>query len=184
MSENKISISRNAMNYGGMTGIALFLLFILSSILGTKVSGLMQIVSYSSLGLGIYIGTKNYRDSELGGAITYGTALYAGFLISFFASIIIAFAVFLYIKFVDASIIDKIMEQTEQSMLDRGLSDDEVEKQMQAAQLFMNPTSMAFFSILGYTFFGTLIALVTSAFVKKQTPNSGDPFDNFIQQNQ
>lgn len=184
MSENKLSISRNAMNYGGMTGIALFLVFILSSIVGTKLAGLMQVINYTALGIGIYIGTKNYRDSELKGVMSYSSALYSGFLISFFASVIIAFAVFLYIKLIDASILDKIMEQTEQSMMDRGLSDDEVEKQMQAAQLFMNPTSMAFFSILGYTLIGTLIALVTSAFVKKQTPNSGDSFENFIQQNQ
>lgn len=184
MSENKISISRNAMNYGGMTGIALFLVFILSSLLGTKLSGLMQALGYTTLGLGIFIGSKNYRDTELNGIISYGTSLYSGFLISFYASIIIAFTVFLYMQFVDASMIDKIIEQTEQNMLDSGNSDEEIEKAMQAAQLFMNPTSMAFFSILGYTFFGTLLALVISAFIKREGPNSGDSFDNFIQQNQ
>ncbi|MBL0047737.1 MAG: DUF4199 domain-containing protein [Bacteroidetes bacterium] len=184
MSETKLSISRSAMNYGGMTGIMLFLVFILSSILGTKFSGLMQVMGYAALGLGIFIGSKNYRDKELNGVISYGTAFYSGFLISFFASVIIAFTIFLYIKFVDSSIIEKIMEQTEQNMLDSGRSDEEIEKAMEASQYFMNPTSMAFFSILGYTFVGTIISLVTAAFIKKEHPNSGDSFNSFIQQNQ
>ncbi len=184
MSEIKLSISRSAMNYGGMTGIVLFLVFILSSILGTKFSGLMQVAGYAALGIGIFIGSKNYRDKELGGIISYGTAFYSGFLISFFASVIIAFTVFLYIKFVDSSILEKIMEQTEQNMLDSGRSDEEVEKALEAAQYFMNPTSMAFFSILGYTFFGALISLVTAAFLKKENSDSGDSFNTFIQQNQ
>ena len=171
------------MNYGGMTGLVLFLVFILSGILGTRVSGIMQVTGYAALGLGIFIGTKNYRDEELNGSITYTTALYSGFLISFFSSILIAFAVFLYVKFVDSSIIEKIMEQTEQNMLDSGRSDEEIEKAMEAAKLFMNPPSMGIFSVLGYTFFGTLLSLVTSAFVKRDL-GGGDSFNNFIQQNQ
>ncbi len=184
MTDTKLSISRNAMNYGGMTGVVLFLVFILSSILGNDASGIMQFTGYAVLAIGIYIGTKKYRDGELKGIMTYGNAFYSGFLISFFAGVLIAFAIYLYITFVDDSLIEKIMEQTEQNLMDSGRSDEEIEQTMEASQYFMNPTSMALFSVLGYTIFGSLISLLTAAFLKKESNGSGDAFDNFIQQNQ
>ena len=184
MEESKISVSRNAMNYGGMTGVILFLVFMLSGILGSSFSGILQIAGYLVLALGIYVGTKKYRDQELKGFMSYGSAFYSGFLISFFAGVLIAFAIFLYLKFVDASLIDKISEQTEQNLIDAGKSDEEIEKTMEASNIFMNPTGMAIMSVLGYTIIGVIISLVTSAFLKKDNSSPGDAFDNFIQENQ
>ena len=184
MSENKLSISRNAMNYGGMTGIVLFLLFILTGILGSSVSSFITIVCYVALGIGIFIGTKNYRDTELDGSISYGTSFYSGFLISFFASVLIAFAAFLYLKFVDSSLLVKVMEDAESNLM-KSYNDDEekVEKALEIMQVMNNPSAFALMLVLSYTFWGTLLSLVLAAIIKKQPP-SRNSFDNFIQQNQ
>ena len=184
MSEIKLSISRNAMNYGGMTGIVLFLLFVLSGIIGSSASPIISIICYVALGLGIYAGTKSYRDEELKGNISYGNSFYSGFLISFFAAVLIAFAAFLYLKFVDSSLLDKMMADTETKLMATyGDDEEKVEKAMEIMQLMNNPSSFTFILIFNYTFWGTLLALLLAFFIKKENP-SGNSFDNFIQQNQ
>jgi uncharacterized membrane protein YhaH (DUF805 family) len=184
MSENNFSITRNSMNYGGMTGIALFLVFFISGLVSNSFSGILQMLGYLVLGIGIYIGTKSYRDTQLNGSISYGQSLFSGFLISFFAAVLISFVVFLYLKFIDSSMLIKMMDQTEIELRERYNDDDEkVDQALEIMQVMNNPPGYALMLILGYTFWGTLLSLVLAAFVKRdKTP--GGSFDNFIQQNQ
>ena len=185
MSENKLGISRNAMNYGGMTGIVWFLFFVLSTLLGTSTSGIIQFVQYFVLALGIFIGTKHYRDNELQGIIPYSTAFYSGFLISFFCSVIVSFTFFLYVKFVDSSILEKIIETAKEDIYkrDQDISDEDAERAISLMARFMTPAFMAITVLVSNTIAGSLMSLLTAAFLKKEKPDSGDSFNNFIQQN-
>ncbi len=184
MSEQKLSLAKNAMNYGGMTGIALFLVFFLSGIVSISISGMLQIIGYVVLGLGIFLGTKHYRDIESKGNISYFRSLYSGFLISFFAAVLISFVVYLYLKFIDSSMLIRMMDQTEIELRERyNDDDDKVDKALEIMQVMNNPPGYAFMLVLGYTFWGTLLSLVVAAFIKRDKA-SGNTFDNFIQENQ
>jgi hypothetical protein len=46
------------------------------------------------------------------------------------------------------------------------------------ARMFMTAPMMMIFSVIGQTFWGTLISLITSIFLRKDPP----PFDNTIDQ--
>ena len=183
MNENKITIPKNAMNYGAITGIILFLVFIVGSMTGNPDSMAIKIAGWVVIALGIFVGSKNFRDKQMEGFMTYGQAFHSGFLISFFCSVIVAFTTFLYIKFVDSSMIDLVMEKAEQQMMDSGKSDEQIEQAKHMMQMFSNPTAIAIFTVIGYTVTGAILSLITASFLKKEKPGNGS-FDNFIQQNQ
>ena len=164
MSEIKITIPKNAMNYGAITGIVLFLVFVLNGVLGISASSILSIVSFLVLIAGIFIGTKNYRDNNLEGNISYGNAFYSGFLISFFASVIIAFAAFLYFKFVDTDIIDKALENAESDLLAKYQNDDEkAEQGMVALRWLHNPSVFSIILVISLLSLFLLLSLFSPA---------------------
>jgi hypothetical protein len=184
MEEKKITLSLNSMNYGGMAGTILFLLFIVGGFLGKELSSLISVVGYIVLGITIYVGSSKYRDQVLNGSISYGTSFYSGVLISFFAGVLIAFAAFLYLKFVDSSILDSLMLEIEENIMKEYPDDDaKAEKAMEMMKVINNPLAFALIFVLSYTFWGAVLSLIISGFVKRNTPSSNS-FDNFIQQNQ
>ncbi len=184
MEEKKITLSLNSMNYGGMAGTILFLLFIVGGFLGKELSSLISIVGYLVLGIAIFVGSSKYRDQALNGSISYGTSFYSGVLISFFAGVLIAFAAFLYLKFVDSTILDSIMLEIEENIMKEYPDDDaKAEKAMEMMKVINNPLAFALIFVLSYTFWGSVLSLIISGFVKRNTPSSNS-FDNFIQQNQ
>jgi uncharacterized membrane protein YcjF (UPF0283 family) len=69
---------------------------------------------------------------------------------------------------VDPNLIEQIKAVQEQTMLAKGMSEDQVEAGMKIAERFMSPGIMAISSIFGSAVIGTIISLITSIFVKKQ----------------
>ena len=183
MSETNINLAKNAMNYGGITGVFLFLIYLLSAIVSEPASFVVSLLNYLVIGIGIFIGTKKFRDQQMNGSISYRKAMHSGILISLFAGILIAFATYLYLNFVDSSMIEKTLQQTEANLLDAGKSDEEVEKTIDALSTIMTPGMMATAIVISYSFFGALISLITSAFIKNNGSGSSNTFNNFIQEN-
>ena len=94
--QNKPQI-KNAMNYGAIIGIALIIISLLFYMMNETTSEIQNYLGYLVLAVGVYIGVKNQRDNEQNGLMSYGQALGSGTLISFFASIIMAFYLYLFI---------------------------------------------------------------------------------------
>lgn len=181
MAKKKPTLLSNSMQYGAMTGIGLFIVFLIANLAG--IAGqktLQQILSYSILILGIVVGTKSYREHVLNGRLTYGQGLGSGTLISFFCAILISFFTFLYLKFVDASMIDMIMKEAEKNMIDQNLSDEQIEKSLEIVKKFQTPGIIAAIGVFSYTLMGFVFSLVTSAFLKK----GNDNFEDFVAENQ
>lgn len=166
---------QNSMKWGFYTGLALIALSLIFYILNVDPNNRgLQFLSYPILIAGIVFGTKIYRDNALEGFISYGRSVGSGVLISLFASIIIALYTYLFFAFVDPSFVEKILEITEQDMIDRGMSDQDIDMGMEMARKFTTPGMMAVTSIFIYTFMGLIFSLLTSFFLKKNKPM----FDN------
>ena len=125
MSTQDSSPVKNAMNYGSIIGIALVIISLLFYMMNETTSEIQNYLGYLALAVGVYIGVKHHRDNELGGLMSYGKALSSGTLISFFASIIMAFYLYVFILFIDPSLVDVILEKAENDMIDAGNSDKE-----------------------------------------------------------
>lgn len=159
---------KNAMNYGAVIGLILIIISVLFYMFSDSMSAVQTYIGYAVLIAGIVIGTKNYRDTVLGGYIDYGQCLGSGTLIAFFSAIIMAFYTYIFFTFIDASLIDILLEQIEEQMIENGSSDEEIEIAMSYTSKFMTPFWMSIGSVFSYTFWGFVFSLIISFFIKRK----------------
>ena len=179
MNETPRTQTKVGMMYGLIFGVSLIGISLLFYVLSTDLqSKIPQVASYAALLVSLIIGIKSYRDKDSGGYISYGKSLGTGILISFFGSIIAAFYTYIFFNFIDPSMVDKLIEMSQQQMIDKGMSDDQVEMAISMTRKFMTPTWMFFFTILSYTFMGFIFSLLVSVFTKR---NQENPFNSNVQ---
>ena len=179
MNETPRTTTKVGMKYGLIYGVALIGVSLIFYLMGTNLeSKVPQFLSYGVLLAVIIMGTKSYRDDDLGGYISYGKSVGTGIVIAFFGSIILAFYMYLFFAFIDPAMADKILEMAEQQMMEKGLPDDQVEMAIEMQKKFITPGWMFAFTILGYTFMGLILSLVTSIFIRRNPEN---PFNSNVQ---
>lgn len=168
MENQEPSTFKNALNAGAMLGIVLMIVSLIQSLLGMYDSKIFQFLSYAVLIAGLLIFIRNFRDKELGGHISYGQIVGFGTLTALFAGIIGGFMVYLYLKFVDDSMISFIYEKAEQDMYNKNMSDEQVATSMEYMKAFTSAGAIAIFFVLGNAFFGLVVSLIAGIFMKKE----------------
>jgi hypothetical protein len=161
------SLMKAIMNYGAILGIAQVLVSLIFYALGKGVfeieSSLHVFLTISVISLGI----RNYRDHQLQGRISYLKSVKMATLIAFFGAIVLGFAYYIYVKFVDSSILSVVLEQTEKTMIAKHYPADQISIGMYYSRKFA-PFILFLVSIFKYTLLGLLFALVFSIFLKKK----------------
>ena len=170
MEENKNDILRHSATYGAIIGFALIIYSILLYIADLSLSRGLGYLSYVIIIAGLYIGIKKFRENEPSEAIKYSKALGVGVLICVFLGFIGSVFTYLQFRFIDPDLVNKILEMTEEKLLDKGLSEDMIEMQSEFMMKFMSPGIMALSSFISYIFMGTVFSLILAAFLKKE-PN-------------
>jgi hypothetical protein len=171
MEENKTSLMKHAMTYGAIIGLALVVFSVLQYITGLTFNKVLGYLQYVVLFAGLFLGTKVYRDKALGGYISYGKALGLGVLISVFVGIITVFFNFIMMRFIDPGLIDKAMAMAEEQLQNsRLVPADQVDALLENVRNKMMTVWSLPLGVISFSFIGFIIALITSAFVKKD-PN-------------
>jgi amino acid transporter len=111
---------------------------------------------------------KAYRDNSMHGQITYGQSVGAGVVMSLYSAII--GAIFLYILYtvIDSGLTEKQLAFVEEKMLEKGAPQEAIDAGMAIQRKIMKPEIMAPFSILGGMFWGTILSLIISIFIKRE----------------
>ncbi|UCH13276.1 MAG: DUF4199 domain-containing protein [Bacteroidales bacterium] len=170
MEENKNDILRHSATYGAIIGFALIIYSVLLYIADLSLSRALGYVSYVIIIAGIFLSIKRFRENEPSDAIKYGKALGVGVLTCVFMGFIGAVFTYVHFKFIDPDLINKILEMTQDKLLDRGLSEDMIEMQSEFMMKFMSSGMMAVSAFINYIFMGTVFSLILAAILKKE-PN-------------
>ena len=173
--ENTNTFGKNAMTYGAITGFALVIISLLFYLFHSQNSQYQSFLIYLMLGVGIYVGTKNFRDKSLDGYIKYYRSLGSGVLISLCASFILAFYYYILYKVVDPSSILDLIQTMEENLINQGMPDDQIEMFIKILNKTMTPGALAFAYIFSITFYGTILSLILSFFIKKD--KNQEPFE-------
>lgn len=175
--ENPRTQTKVAMSYGALYGLSSIVVFLLFYFMGTDIQSKMpQYIGYILLILFIIVGIKSYRDTELGGFISYGKAFGTGVLISIFGGVITAIFTIIFFTYISPDMAQKILEAAQQNMADKGMSEDQIQTSMSYAAKFMTPFWLFLFSILGSALMGIIFSLLISIFMKKEQ----NPFNTNI----
>ena len=130
-----------------------------------RVAGWVSIVFMS---VAVQMGTKSLRDKYQGGYISYGRALGSGMLIVVFGSLIQLFFSYVFYSFISPESLQDMFIAMEDGMMQQGSSDAEIEMAMKMIRTYTGPLSLAISSIFGSAFWGLIISLIASSFLKKE----------------
>jgi hypothetical protein len=175
--ENKPSMIQHTMTWGAITGIILIVYSLVLYLAHQTYNQALGFLSYILLIAGIIIGSIAYRDKILGGFISYKDAFLTGLLITIFAGILSSFFTFILIRYIDPSIVEQSIAQAEEKLMNKGLSEDQIEMAMEKTRQFIGTPLMVLVGLLSFAFIGTIISLITAAIVKKES----SPFDSGAQ---
>ena len=172
---NKI---KSSMNLGLILGGVLVILHLLFWFTETGNNKFAEYLNYIAIAVLIAWGTKTYRDQEMGGVMRYGQALSYGSLSGFFSSVIYGFYFYIFITFIDPEYLERILLLLEESLVNAGYTDEEVNSLVLIQEKMRSPVLWSISSILTFTFLGFIISLITSIFMKKE----GKPFSKTKEQ--
>ncbi|MBN2349968.1 MAG: DUF4199 domain-containing protein [Bacteroidales bacterium] len=167
MEQKKTSVFNHSLTYGAIIGIIMIIWTVLMFVLDLSLNRALGYVSYLILIVGMFMGMKSYRDKVQGGTINYGKAFGIGVLICVIAFVISGIYSIIHVKFVDTTLIQRMMEMTEEKLLSRGISEEQIDMQMQMSAKFMKPVIMFLSATIFSVIIGSIISLILAAFVKK-----------------
>lgn len=104
----------------------------------------------------------------LGGRISYGKAFSTGFRVALFAGLLGAVFMFIYVSYIHPEFITQAMDAQRAKMVEKGMSEDQIDQAMAMSSKFMGPVMFSFFAAVGSAFMGAIISLISAAFVKKE----------------
>ena len=177
MEEKSTSTFKTGLTYGDILGLALIIYSVLLYVLDLNLNKYMGWISYIIIIGTIIYGTKKYRDDNLNGFISYGQALGLATIIVVFGALIHIIYTYFFISVIDPDYINKLLAATEEELLKKGMSDDQIEIAIAMQKKMMKPVLMTIMGFFGTVIVGVVLSLITSAFLKKE----GDPFQTAMQ---
>lgn len=172
MESERPNFLKSTMNYGIITGFAMVVFSTMLYYTGQSDNSALSYLSLAILAGCIFICTKHFRDKKNGGFLSYSQGLGVGTMTGVFAAVLLAFFLYLLLKFIDPNLMTKQLEAAQVQMLEKGMNEDEVEKATELSKKIMTPGMTFFLSVLSNGIVAFIISLITSAILKKDK----DPF--------
>ena len=171
--EKKVSVWQATLNSGLILGLALVIYTLLLYFLDQTFNKTLGYVSILILIAGLVLGVKSFRDDARGGIMSYGQGVGAGTVIGLYAGIIGAIFTYLLYTVIDPDLLDKLLTFTEEKIVESGRVPEEmIDQTMEMQKKFMAPWIMSIIAVINYVFFGVVVSLIASIFLKKE----GNPF--------
>ncbi len=167
MEEKSTSVWKISMNYGAILGLVLIIYSVILYVFDLTTSTPAGLGRTVFLIAGLIMGMKAYRDKVLNGNMSYGQALGFGVLMALFASVLLGFYMYLLYALIDPGLMEREFSIAEEKLLNKGMSADQIETQMNMARKFASPALSAIGTLFGITFWGFLLSLIISIFMKK-----------------
>lgn len=169
--EEKVTISQVGMKYGLITGLVIVIFNLALYMTGLFTNDKLNWIIYFIIAVMIFLAHKAFKEGG-DGFMSIGQGLGIGMFLVLIGGIISSVFSYVYIKFVDDTIIEQIVEVTRVKMEEKGMDDDKIEQAMSMTEKFMTPEMMMVFGILGMLFIGFIISLIVSLFTKKNNPEA------------
>jgi len=169
--ENQVSPSKIGVRYGVIAAIVFIIYGLILQLTGLAAN---QALGYVNLVFMIilFVLAHNAFKAANEGYMAYGQGVTIGVIISLIGGTISSIFTFIYLKFVDDSMIKIAMDQAYDKMAQKGLSDEQIDQAMKMTEKFMTPTMMMIFGIIFTFIFGLIIALIISAITQKKKPEA------------
>lgn len=163
--EEKVTTKAAGIRYGlisGVISIAYFLIMTIADIDMTE--GIGRWASLLISGVIIYLAHKYYKENG-DGFMTIGQGTGIGFWLGLVSVAISSVFTYIYMKFIDNSMIQQILDKQREGMEERGMDDAQIDQAISMTEKFMTPEIILgtglFFGVVIVVIVALLISLVT-----------------------
>jgi hypothetical protein len=171
METNATSVTPTSvgLRYGLLTGlITVIISFALFAI--QMEQSPLRYVSFVVLVGGMVMAMRYFKESNQG-FMSFGQGVGIGTVISAVGGVLSAIFTYVYMNIIDPEVMGRMMEKARADMEARGgMTDEQIDQGMAMAGKFMNGPIMIIGVVLGSLFFGVLLGLLVSAFMKHAKP--------------
>lgn len=169
MEPNKNLLMNKAMFWGFIVALASMIVTSIFYATDNMFSQAASWIEFAVYLTGIIFATISYKKAiDEKALFPYAKALGLGVATLFYASIILALFNFILYTFIDPGLIDKMIAMTEQALIDKGINEDMIEQQMEMQRKMYTPIFLSIMGIFSLTFYGLIISLITSIFLRKK----------------
>lgn len=166
----KVTIKQLGMKWGVILALISFAYFMI-----LNMAGLAGEQSYGYIGfiftIVIFVLAHKAYKEEGDGFMSFGEGFKIGALVSVISSIISNILTYIYIKFVDGSMIELIKDKAISDMEEKGMSEDEIDTAMGFTEMFISTEFILIMGLIFNVILGCIIALVVTAFTKNTDPS-------------
>jgi len=167
MEDIKPSAGQSALYYGLILSVGVIFLHLILFIFDGGILKPGFLLLLVILAVGISYVSYDYRNNKWGGYITYGKAVKIGFLSVLFSSVLIAIYNWVFYTYIDDALVLKVQNYLitalEKADMDR---EDKAEALVKIPQYY-NAVLGAIATVFFFAFWGIIISLITSIFIKK-----------------
>lgn len=169
--EEKATISQAGLKYGLITGLVLVIYNLALYMTGLFTNDKMGWIVYLILIGMVYLAHKAFKDGG-DGFMSLGQGLGLGMLVLIIGGAISSVFSYIYMKFVDNTLIQQIVDATRMKLEEKGLDDEQIDQAMSMTEKMMTPEMMILFGMLGLIIIGFILVLIVSLFTKKNIPQA------------
>ena len=169
--EDKVTVSQIGLKYGIIIGLVFIVYGMILEFMGLEleIQQYFGYLNYALLVVAIVLAHKAFKEGG-DGYMSMGQGLGMGTLISLIGGALSGVFSYIYIKFIDDSMLTKIKDMQIEKMEEQGLDDAQIEQAMEIAGKFMSAEMIPVWAILGMLFIGFILSLIVSIFTKKANP--------------
>jgi len=167
--EEQVTVKKVGIKYG----IYLALVSIIYSLI-LQIAGLIANQALGYVGLIFTIVAFVMAHNEFKKAnefMSYKQGLGISMIVVLVSSVLSSIFTYIYVKFVDDSLIELSRAKAEEQLMGRGLSDAQIEQQLEIQAKFTTPEMILVMGIFMGVLFGFIIALIVTAITKKPNPD-------------
>jgi tetrahydromethanopterin S-methyltransferase subunit G len=168
--ESKVTTRAAGIRYGviaGLISIAYFMVMTIADMDMTE--GIGRWASLLITGVIIYLAHKYYKENG-DGFMTIGQGTGIGFWLALVSSTISSVFTYIYIKFIDNSMIQQMLDKQREGMEERGMDDEQIDQAMTMTEKFMTPEIIFGTGIVFGIIIVVIVALLISLVTQKKNP--------------
>ncbi|MEQ8424716.1 MAG: DUF4199 domain-containing protein [Cyclobacteriaceae bacterium] len=121
--------------------------------------------------LAIFIMAHKYFKENGDGYMSFGQGVGIAFWASAVSAVISSTFTLIYIKFIDNGFVQALKDQQMEQFQEQGMTDAQIDQAMGFSEMFMTPTAIFIFGIVGGIVMGVIVGLIVSAFTQKKNPD-------------
>ena len=168
--EEKLTIQKVGVRYAIYLTLVSIIYSVLLQILGLAANQKLGYIGIIFLIIAFVLAHNEYKKSNE--YMSYGEGFKIALIMVLINSVVSAIFTYVYVKFIDGSMMTTIRQQQEMAMEKRGMSEDQIQQAMTVAEKFSTPEMILIFGIFFGILFGIIVALLVTIFTRKSPPES------------